>query len=97
MRILVLAACAAAMSACASQPAKTVAAEAAPVSASGPEVAEADGSQRVCRRMEVMGSIRPQRVCATQAEWDAKAEQDQEGVESFDRARRQTGGLGTFE
>ncbi len=99
MKSLILAVAVVAAAGCAATPegATGNTAAASPSSAQGPATEAAAGNERVCRRMEVMGSIRPQRVCATAAEWAAKEETDREGAESFDRARRQTGGVGTFE
>jgi hypothetical protein len=67
-------------SACATTPEQKAAAE--------------DNAGKVCKRMTVIGSIMPQNVCRTKEEWAAIDKQGREGVEDFDRARRELSPLG---
>lgn len=46
------------------------------------------GEKKICKSMPVMGSNFPERVCSTQAEWDAFNKKGQESVDSFDNDRR---------
>lgn len=46
-------------------------------------------SKTICRRMSVMGSNYPQKVCHTQAEWAAYDKQGQDTVDQFERAKDQ--------
>lgn len=43
---------------------------------------------KICKSMTVMGSNFPQKVCSTQAEWDAFNEQERTKVDQFDADRR---------
>lgn len=45
-------------------------------------------SSKVCKNMTVMGSNFPQRVCSTQAEWDAFDKEQRQSADDFDAARR---------
>ncbi len=72
-------------------------ATAVPAEASGPEAVVAGGDEEVCKRMKVMGSIRPQRVCASAAEWAAREAQDEQNASDFDRDRRAADGVRSFE
>lgn len=53
-----------------------------------------DKAGKICKRMTVIGSIMPQNVCRTEEEWAAIDKQGREGVEDFDRARRELSPLG---
>lgn len=52
--------------------------------------AKANGAEagKICKTMSVMGSNFPQKVCSTQAEWDAFNEQQRKTVDEFDAGRR---------
>jgi len=43
---------------------------------------------KICKTLSVMGSNFPQRVCSTQAEWDAFNEQQRQTADEFDTGRR---------
>jgi hypothetical protein len=58
---------------------------------SAAKVADA-GEKKICKRISVMGSNMPQKVCSTQAEWDVYDKAGQKTVDDFDRSR---GSLGT--
>lgn len=51
--------------------------------------AEAAGVQeeQICKRMSVIGSNLPQKVCSTKAEWDEFDRQQQAQSDDFNRAR----------
>ena len=68
-------------SACATSPGKTATA------------AADENAGKVCKRMTVIGSIMPQNVCRTEEEWAAIDKRGREGVEDFDRARREVSPL----
>jgi hypothetical protein len=42
----------------------------------------------ICKNMVVMGSNFPQKVCSTQAEWDAFNEATRQSADEFDASRR---------
>jgi len=46
------------------------------------------GERKVCKSMMTMGSNFPQKVCSTQAEWDAFDEQARQSADEFDAGRR---------
>ena len=52
----------------------------------------AGSDKKICKKMPVMGSIAPKRVCSTQAEWDDFARQGREGVENLQRDGRDSAG-----
>lgn len=43
---------------------------------------------RICKTMSVMGSNFPQKVCSTQAEWDAFDEETRASADEFTTGRR---------
>jgi hypothetical protein len=43
---------------------------------------------RICKTMAVMGSNFPQKVCSTQAEWDAFDDETRASVDEFTAGRR---------
>jgi hypothetical protein len=53
--------------------------------------------QQICKSMKVMGSNFPQKVCSTQAEWDAFDKQAHESVDSYDQQRKAGNTQGAFE
>ena len=64
------------------------------------ELASADGSasgELICKRMPVMGSNFPKKVCSTAEEWEAFDTKTHESVDSFDSDRREGNTQGTFE
>ena len=46
------------------------------------------GERKICKTMMTMGSNFPQKVCSTQAEWDAFDEQTRQSADEFDAGRR---------
>jgi hypothetical protein len=46
------------------------------------------GERKICKTMTTMGSNFPQKVCSTQAEWDAFDEQTRQSADEFDAGRR---------
>lgn len=56
--------------------------------------AAAAQADKICKRVLPTGSNMPQRVCHTEQEWAAIEKQDQQGVDDFDHARRETNTLG---
>ncbi len=48
---------------------------------------------RICKSMKTTGSNFPQKVCSTQAQWDAFAEEARKSAEEFGTGRR-AGNLG---
>ncbi len=51
-------------------------------------VAPSEAEQvQICKRVQTIDSNLPQRVCATQSQWDAYDKQGQENVEEFERRR----------
>lgn len=61
------------------------------------QVADAGGDRQICKSMTVMGSNFPQRVCSTQAEWDAFNEQVRQSADDFDAQRRAGNTQGEYE
>ncbi len=62
--------------------------------------AKAGGSgpdARICKTMSVMGSNFPQKVCSTQAEWDAFDEQTRASADEFTAERRSGNTESAFE
>lgn len=55
------------------------------------------GERKICKNMPVMGSHFPEKVCSTQAEWDALDEQTRQSAEQFDSDRRSGRTEGSFE
>lgn len=47
--------------------------------------APADDSKPVCERKKALGSNRPERVCKTQAEWDAERAKAQADLQRYGR------------
>jgi hypothetical protein len=84
----------------AAETAPRTATQAAPaqVAASGPAAAPKDASEeKICKRMVVMGSNFPKRVCSTAAEWAAMDAATRTSVDAFDKDRRQGNTQGSFE
>jgi len=76
MRILMMAAATATLlAACASEPATD-----------GTKVASAE-SGKICKSTTATGSNMPTRVCSTKAEWDKLDKQGQRGVDDFESAK----------
>lgn len=50
------------------------------------------GQEQICRSLKVTGSNLPQRVCSTQAEWDAADAQARTDAETFNREMRSGNG-----
>lgn len=88
------------LAACATAPSATTAtmADAKPASeavAGETQVADASGdtdpNKMICKRQTVVGSNFKRKVCATQASWDAAAEQGRESARRVQSASRPTG------
>lgn len=60
------------------------------------KAAGADAGQ-VCKTMKVMGSNFPQKVCSTQAEWDAFDKAAHESVDAYDQQRKAGNTQGAYE
>lgn len=69
------------LAACASQP-----------EAAGAGAQLAAGDKQICKRLTPMGSNMPQRVCASEAEWDAR---EKAGRREYDNLRREAGAEGS--
>jgi hypothetical protein len=57
----------------------------------------ADNSDKICKRMPVMGSNFPKTVCSTAEEWAEFDRETRESVDAFDKDRRQGTTQGSFE
>ncbi|GHA95698.1 hypothetical protein GCM10009069_18420 [Algimonas arctica] len=78
-----------ALSACATTETTTMMADASAVTTSAETTtkkAEVDDSL-ICKKTTVVGSKFNKRVCATQAQWDARAAADREATESIQRSK----------
>jgi hypothetical protein len=56
--------------------------------AAGGGVQTADNSNKICKRMPVMGSNFPKTVCSTAEEWAAFDEAASESVDAYDKDRK---------
>ena len=84
----------------AAETAPRTATRAAPVqvAASGPAAAPQDASEeKICKRMTVMGSNFPKKVCSTAAEWEAMNAATRASVDAYDKDRKQGNTQGSFE
>lgn len=61
------------------------------------EAATKTSERKICKNMPVMGSHFPEKVCSTQAEWDAFDEQTRQSADQFDSDRRSGRTEGAFE
>lgn len=60
-------------------------------------IASADDSDKICKRMPVMGSNFPKTVCSTAEEWAAFDEETRKSVEAYDNDRKSGNTQGAFE
>ena len=51
------------------------------------EKAKADPNEMVCRKEPVLGSRMKQRICMTQADWDARQQQDRQDLDKSQTQR----------
>jgi hypothetical protein len=70
--------------------------QSAPATESG-AAASADNSDKICKRMPVMGSNFPKTVCSSAEEWAAFEEQTRESVDAYDKDRKSGNTQGAFE
>lgn len=66
-------------------------------SADAGATASADNSDKICKRMPVMGSNFPKTVCSTAEEWAAFDEETRKSVEAYDNDRKSGNTQGAFE
>ena len=59
--------------------------------------ASVDPNKKICRRMMQTGSLQPQRICSTPAEWAEYDRRASEGVDRMNALRRSGGINGDFE
>lgn len=59
--------------------------------------ASADNSDKICKRMAVMGSNFPKTVCSTAEEWAAFDKTTRESVDAYDKDRKAGNTQGAFE
>ncbi len=57
----------------------------------------ADNSDKICKRMPVMGSNFPKTVCSTAEEWAAFDAATRESVDAYDKDRKSGNTQGSFE
>ena len=51
------------------------------------KTAENNSGDMICKRQTVVGSNFKKKICATQAEWDARAEADRKATQNLQRAK----------